>query len=155
MPLILLFGFFLYIYLEISLLVSVGGAIGVLPLILLMIGISALGLWLIKLRGLVTILKIRQQLAMGQQPTQAVISSIFFAISGVLLIIPGFLSDILAILLLLPFTRMLVQGFILKLLGDRIRFTSFGSPFRSSQQNNATTFEAEFERKQDEDKWIK
>lgn len=155
MPLILLFGFFLYIYLEISLLVSVGGAIGVLPLILLMIGISVLGLWLIKLRGLVTILKIRQQLAMGQLPTQAVISSIFFAISGVLLIIPGFLSDILAILLLLPFTRMLVQGFILKLLGDRIRFASFGEPFRSSQQNNATTFEAEFERKQDEDKWIK
>lgn len=91
MPLLLfLAGLFLYIYIEISLLVSVGSAIGVLPLILLMITISAVGLWLVKLRGIMTIVQIRQEIAQGKIPAQAVTSSIFFAIAGVLLIIPGF-----------------------------------------------------------------
>ncbi|MCT8817537.1 FxsA family protein [Glaesserella parasuis] len=155
MPLLLfLAGLFLYIYIEISLLVSVGSAIGVLPLILLMITISAVGLWLVKLRGIITIVQIRQEIAQGKIPAQAVMSSIFFAIAGVLLIIPGFLSDILALLLLLPITRQLLQAIFMKLFASRVKFMSFGSMNRTSSQNN-TTFEAEFERKQDEDKWLK
>ncbi|MDP0070290.1 FxsA family protein [Glaesserella parasuis] len=155
MPLLLfLAGLFLYIYIEISLLVSVGSAIGVLPLILLMITISAVGLWLVKLRGIMTIVQIRQEIAQGKIPAQAVTSSIFFAIAGVLLIIPGFLSDIVALLLLLPITRQLLQAIFMKLFASRVKFMSFGSMNRTSSQNN-TTFEAEFERKQDEDKWLK
>ncbi|MDG6330299.1 FxsA family protein [Glaesserella parasuis] len=155
MPLLLfLAGLFLYIYIEISLLVSVGSAIGVLPLILLMITISAVGLWLVKLRGIMTIMQIRQEIAQGKIPAQAVTSSIFFAIAGVLLIIPGFLSDIVALLLLLPITRQLLQAIFMKLFTSRVKFMSFGSMNRTSSQNN-TTFEAEFEHKQDEDKWLK
>ncbi|WP_426994821.1 FxsA family protein [Glaesserella parasuis] len=155
MPLLLfLAGLFLYIYIEISLLVSVGSAIGVLPLILLMITISAVGLWLVKLRGIMTIMQIRQEIAQGKILAQAVTSSIFFAIAGVLLIIPGFLSDILALLLLLPITRQLLQAMFMKLFASRVKFMSFGSMNRTSSQNN-TTFEAEFEHKQDEDKWLK
>ncbi|WP_075630360.1 FxsA family protein [Glaesserella parasuis] len=155
MPLLLfLAGLFLYIYIEISLLVSVGSAIGVLPLILLMITISAVGLWLVKLRGIMTIVQIRQEIAQGKIPAQAVTSSIFFAIAGVLLIIPGFLSDILALLLLLPITRQLLQAMFMKLFASRVKFMSFGSVNRTSSQNN-TTFEVEFEHKQDEDKWLK
>ncbi|MFK5039853.1 FxsA family protein [Glaesserella parasuis] len=155
MPLLLfLAGLFLYIYIEISLLVSVGSAIGVLPLILLMITISAVGLWLVKLRGIMTIMQIRQEIAQGKILAQAVTSSIFFAIAGVLLIIPGFLSDIVALLLLLPITRQLLQAIFMKLFASRVKFMSFGSMNRTSSQNN-TTFDAEFERKQDEDKWLK
>ncbi|ACL31841.1 FxsA family protein [Glaesserella parasuis] len=155
MPLLLfLAGLFLYIYIEISLLVSVGSAIGVLPLILLMITISAVGLWLVKLRGIMTIVQIRQEIAQGKIPAQAVMSSIFFAIAGVLLIIPGFLSDIVALLLLLPIARQVLQAMFMKLFASRVKFMSFGSMNRTSSQNN-TTFEAEFEHKQDEDKWLK
>ncbi|MGX2950883.1 FxsA family protein [Ursidibacter sp. B-7004-1] len=158
MPILLFFvGLFLYIYCEISLLVAVGSSIGVLPLILLMIAISALGLWVIKLRGMMTVLSIRQQIAQGQIPTQAVISSLFFAIAGVLLLIPGFLSDILALLLLLPITRTLLQGLVFKLVTNKVPFHFSGS-FHSRQQsthNDSNTFDAEFERKADEDKWIK
>lgn len=155
MPLLLfLAGLFLYIYIEISLLVSVGSAIGVLPLILLMITISAVGLWLVKLREIMTIVQIRQEIAQGKIPAQAVMSSIFFAIAGVLLIIPGFLSDIVALLLLLPIARQVLQAMFMKLFASRVKFMSFGSMNRTSSQNN-TTFEAEFEHTQDEDKWLK
>ncbi|WP_373767607.1 FxsA family protein [Glaesserella sp.] len=155
MPLLLVFiGLFLYIYIEISLLVSVGSAIGVLPLILCMIAISAVGLWLVKLRGLMTVMQIRSDLAQGKIPTQAVTSSIFFAIAGVLLIIPGFLSDILALLLLLPISRQLLQALFMKLFASRVKFMSFGSTYQGSSQHN-TTFDAEFERKQDDNKRLK
>ncbi|WP_373778126.1 FxsA family protein [Glaesserella sp.] len=155
MPALIFFlGLFLYVYCEISLLISVGSAIGVLPLILLMIVISAVGLWLVKLRGLMTIMQIRSEIAQGKIPAQAVTSSIFFAITGVLLIIPGFLSDILALLLLLPITRQLLQAMFMKLFASRVKFMSFGSTYQGSSQHN-TTFDAEFERKQDEDKWLK
>lgn len=155
MPLLLVFaGLFLYIYIEISLLVSVGSAIGVFPLILLMIAISAVGLWLVKLRGIMAVMQIRSEIAQGKIPAQAVTSSIFFAIAGVLLIIPGFLSDILALLLLLPVTRQLLQAIFMKLFASRVKFMSFGSTHQGSSQHN-TTFDAEFERKQDEDKWLK
>lgn len=150
--LIFVFGLFFYIYCEISLLVSVGSAIGVLPLILAMLAISAAGLWLLKLRGAMTLHQIRQQLAQGQMPTQAVISSIFFAIAGVLFLIPGFLSDIVALLLLLPVTRHLLQALVMRMFTSRVKFQTFGHFGQSSQ---STTFEAEFERKQDEDKWLK
>lgn len=157
MPLLIfLLGIFLYIYCEISLLVAVGSSIGVFPLILVMIGISALGLWLIKLRGMMTLWQIRSQISEGKIPTQAVISSVFFAISGVLLLIPGFLSDILAMLLLLPITRHLLQGLFLKLVANKVQFSAFGgsSGFRA-KKDDENTFEAEFERQQDNDKWIK
>lgn len=151
--LFLLFGFFLYVYLEISLLVSVGSAIGVLPLILLMIAISVAGLWVVKARGLYTMWQIKSQISEGKIPTQAVVSSVFFAIAGVLLIIPGFLSDILAILLVLPVTRNLLHAVAMKFFANKIKFFSFGQ--RPFSPQNDTTFDAEFERKTDEDKWIK
>ncbi|MBR0572816.1 MULTISPECIES: FxsA family protein [Pasteurellaceae] len=143
--------FFLYIYCEISLLVAIGSNTSVLFLILLMIFISAAGLWLIRLRGLATLFSIRQQLAQGKIPQDAVISSVQYAIAGILLVIPGFLSDILAILLLLPFTRTIITTYLLNYFSTRVKFnTQYSQSFSQSE-----TFEADFERKQDEDKWVK
>lgn len=152
--LLFIFGFFLYIYLEISLLVSVGSNIGVLPMICLMLAISAFGLWILKIRGVFTVWQIKKQIGEGKIPTQAVSSSILFLIAGILLIIPGFISDILAVLALLPFTRKLIETLAIRFLADKVKFFSFGSANYTSQAQS-TTFDAEFERKADEDKRIK
>lgn len=152
--LFLIFGFFIYIYLEISLLVSVGSSIGVLPMILLMLAISMVGLWVLKARGIFTAWQIKKQLGEGKIPTQAVSSSILFVIAGILLIIPGFISDALAVFALLPFTRRFVEKIAKRFLADKFKVFSFGSQSYSNQ-NNGTTFEAEFERKMDENNRIK
>lgn len=152
MPILLiLFAIFGYIYAEVSLLISVGSTVGVLPTILLLILISFAGLWFVKLRGIYTLYAIRQQLAQGQLPTDAVLSSVLFVIAGVLLIIPGFLSDILAILCVLPVTRHFLQHFLIKMFKNKIQFR----PFSGFQADNRTTFEAEFQRQQERDKWVK
>ena len=154
MPFIfILLGIFLCIYFEISLLVSIGSQIGVLPLILLLIGISALGLWFVKLRGIYAIYSVRSELSQGKIPTQAVIGSLLFILAGIFLIIPGFLSDIIAILLMLPVTRHIAERYLMRFFKSRVRFSHFSSGQFSQQDNN--TFDAEFERKQDQDKWIK
>lgn len=155
MPIFILLALFLYIYCEISLLITVGSAIGVIPLMLLMIGISLIGVWLIRLRGIMTIWQIRSQISEGKIPTQAVISSIFFAISGILFIIPGFLSDLLAILLLLPITRNMIQQRVFKFFHHKWQFKIFGSSFFENKTSEENVFEAEFERQQDENKGIK
>ncbi|TLU75077.1 FxsA family protein [Mannheimia varigena] len=161
MPILMvLFGIFFYIYCEISLLVSIGSEIGVLPTILLLVAISFLGLWFVKLRGIYTLYSIKQDLSQGKMPTEAVSNSIMFVLAGILLIIPGFLSDILAILCVLPFSRKLIQAFVINSVKNKVfmRFTSQNTHFHSQSAQESNTFDAEFERKvdpQDETKRIK
>lgn len=156
MPLlVILFVLFLYIYCEVSLLITVGSVVGALPLICLLICVSLIGMWLIRLRGVMTIWQIRSQISKGKIPTQAVISSLFFIISGILLIIPGLLSDILAILLLLPITQKVIQGVIVKYFCHKFQFTVFDSSSFGNKASDENIFEAEFERQQDENKRIK
>lgn len=147
--LIILLGIFCYIYFEISLLISVGTTIGVLPTILLLIAISFLGIWFVKLRGAYTLFSIRQDLSQGKIPADAVTKSVMFILAGILLIIPGFLSDILAVLCVLPITRKFTQAFVLNAFKNKIftYFTSSNSHFRSQSTQDSNTFDAEFEYK--------
>lgn len=83
MPILaILLGIFCYIYIEISLLVNIGSAIGVFPTILLLILTSFLGIWFIKLRGAYTLFTIRQELSQGKVPTKAVGNSVIFILAG-------------------------------------------------------------------------
>lgn len=107
-----------------------------------------------KLRGAYTLMAVRQQLAKGELPTDAVINAVLFILAGILLIIPGFLSDILAVLMVLPITRTLFKLWFFKFFKSRVRFTRF-TQFRSEQGAESEVFEAEFTREQDKNKWIK
>ena len=134
-----LLGIIFYIYCEISLLVEVGSALGVLPTLLLLIAISFVGLWFVKLRGAYTLMAVRQQLAKGELPTDAVINAVLF---------------ILAVLMVLPITRTLFKLWFFKFFKSRVRFTHF-TQFRSGHGAESEVFEAEFTREQDKNKWIK
>ena len=154
-----LFAVFLFIYVELSLLVWVGSHLGILMLILLLIGSSLLGISLIRIRGLYSLTRIKQQLTQGQLPTDALFGSLRWLVAGILFVIPGFVTDILACLLLSPLGRYLINTFI------RSRFVFFqqnifktSRTFYSSQdnrQNDSEIFEAEFEKEADENKRLK
>lgn len=149
MPLLfILLGIALYIYCEISLLVSLGSHIGLFPVILLMLALSVSGLWLIKQRGLFTVNAIRQQLAEGKIPTLALLHSLSFIVAGMLLIIPGLISDLLALLLLIPSTRQFIENRLINYFKTRVTFARFST--HSDNVNRSTTFDAEFERKDDD-----
>ena len=155
-----LFAVFLFIYVELSLLVWVGSHLGILMLILLLIGSSLLGIVIIRARGWYSLTRIKQQLTQGQLPTDALFGSLRWLVAGILFVIPGFVTDILACVLLSPFGRYLINTFI------RSRFVFFqqnifkktGRTFYSSQNNpprDGEIFEAEFEKEADENKRLK
>ncbi len=130
---------------------NIGSIIGVLPTILLLVVISFLGLWIVKLRGVYTLFSIKQDLS-HKIPTEAVGNSVMFIVAGILLIIPGFLSDILAILCVLPFSRKWIQAFVINSVKNKVfmHFTAQTSSFSVTSAQDSNTFDAEFERKPDE-----
>ena len=154
-----LFAIFLFIYVELSLLVWVGSHLGILMLILLLIGSSLLAITLIRVRGWYSLTRIKQQLTQGQLPTDALFGSLRWLVAGILFVIPGFVTDIIACVLLSPLGRYMINAFI----GSRFVFFrqnifKTDRTFYSSQNNpprDGEIFEAEFEKEADENKRLK
>ncbi|MGV6474231.1 FxsA family protein [Azotobacter vinelandii] len=97
--------FLLFPLLELAVMIKVGSAIGVLPtLLLIVLGVLVGGL-VLRLAGVATAWRARERLARGELPEQEMLDGLLIAIGGGLLLLPGFVSDLLAIPCLLPFTR--------------------------------------------------
>lgn len=102
--------FVLFPMLELFILIKVGMAIGFFPTILLVIASSMLGVFLIRLAGFATSLRARASLARGELPAQEILEGLMIAVGGGLLLLPGFISDVLGTICLLPITRRVLVG---------------------------------------------
>ena len=97
---------------EIAVLILVGSSIGVLPTIGLIIVTGFLGMALLRIQGFAVLSKLRADLDRGQAPDKSLADAAMIAMAGVFLIIPGFVSDIIGILLFLPPVRALIRASI-------------------------------------------
>jgi len=97
---------------EIMVMIQVGQWLGVVNTIGLLILISVIGAWLVKRQGLGVLGRIREQRVAGQVPAAQVFDGALILVAGVLLVIPGFVTDALGLLLLLPPVRALVRRFV-------------------------------------------
>ena len=95
---------------EIAVLIQVGSWIGVLETIGLLILVSLLGAWLVKREGIGLIRRVQSELQAGRMPAGAVIDGFLILIAGCLLVVPGFVTDAVGLVLLLPPVRALVRG---------------------------------------------
>lgn len=100
----------LFPVLELFVLVKVGMSIGFLPTFLLVVAGSMLGVFVVRIAGVATALSARQSLARGELPAQQMLDGLMMTIGGGLLVLPGFISDVLGLLFLMPFTRRLIVG---------------------------------------------
>lgn len=107
-PFLLLF--LLFPVLELFVFVKVSGAIGFFPALLLVILGSMLGVFVLRIAGLATALRARESLNRGELPAQTMLEGLMLALGGGLLILPGFISDVLGLVMLLPFTRRLLAN---------------------------------------------
>lgn len=87
---------------EIALFVKSSQWIGVLPTIALAIAAGFAGIAMVRAQGLGTLTRVRTQLDRGEVPVAEAFNAVCLALAGGLLLLPGFFSDVLAILLLLP-----------------------------------------------------
>jgi len=118
---VLLFVLFIVVPIaELYVLIQIGQAIGVLPTIALLIVDSVLGAALMRWQGRAAWLRFNAALAEGRVPGREVMDGALVIFGGALLLTPGFLSDFLGLLLLLPPTRALVRGVLVKRFADRL-----------------------------------
>ncbi len=94
---------------ELYVIIQVGQAIGILPTIGLLLLDSVIGTWLLRQQGRATWRRFNAALQAGRPPAQETIDGGLVLLGGALLLTPGFLSDILGLVLLLPPTRAVVR----------------------------------------------
>ncbi|WP_162917198.1 FxsA family protein [Dongia deserti] len=92
-------------FLEIAGFVWLGGKLGVVLTLVWVIGAIVAGLALLRRTGLQAVGRLRAALAEGREPGHSIIDAACFAAAAMLLILPGFVSDALAVVLMLPITR--------------------------------------------------
>tara|TARA_B100001057_G_scaffold416624_1_gene434764 strand:- start:103 stop:531 length:429 start_codon:yes stop_codon:yes gene_type:complete len=99
---------------EIYLLIKIGSQIGAITTILLIFSTAIVGIYYAKYEGLNTLKSGFLQLSKNESPTYEVISGAAIAFAALLLIIPGFMTDIIGFLLIFPVSRKLIFSKILE-----------------------------------------
>ena len=105
---------------ELYVLLQVGHAIGVLNTLALLILVSIVGAWLAKREGLGVIRRMQAALEAGRVPGKELIDGFLILLAAALMLAPGFLTDICAILLLLPPVRAVVRAELRRRFARRI-----------------------------------
>jgi len=120
---------------ELYVIIQVGQAIGALPTIALLFASSILGTVLLRSQGRLAWRRFRGALAAGRAPAREVVDGALVIFGGSLLIVPGFLSDLLGLFLLLPPTRVLTRKLLLS--GARGRMLMAAATFGGASRARA------------------
>lgn len=109
-------GLILLPIIEIALFIKVGQSIGLWPTLALVIGAAILGGLLLRQQGLSVLGQLRSNVNAGRLPGRTIADAMMIGLAAILLVLPGFLTDILALALLLP----PVRGWIYAGLASRV-----------------------------------
>jgi UPF0716 protein FxsA len=141
------FLFFIIPLVEMIILIEVGGMIGPLLTIGLVVLTAICGVWLLRLEGMATLTRVQEKLQRGEIPETELLEGIMLIIGGALLLTPGFGTDIVGFVCLVPGLRRPLAARI-------IRSTSFGqfqmhsafqsSSFRNTDGQPGQTIDGEF-----------
>ena len=123
---------------EIYLLIKIGSQIGAISTILLIFTTAFVGIYYAKYEGLNTLKSGFVQLSKNEAPTYQVISGAAIAFAALLLIIPGFVTDILGFLIIFPITRKFI-------------FNNFSKKFKYKNNEKNNFIDGDFEDIEDDD----
>lgn len=122
---------------EIAILIKIGSIIGAGYTIALVIGTAFLGVSLLRIQGISTLAKVQANLNRGQLPATELIEGLILLISGALLLTPGFFTDTIGFLMLVPTLRQrLAETFFVNFMKNRINI-------RQKQTRNGNIIEGE------------
>ncbi|HAS6764238.1 TPA: membrane protein FxsA [Vibrio parahaemolyticus] len=165
---ILLLAFVFVPIIEIGLFIQVGGFLGLWPTIALVLITAFVGASLVRSQGIQTLMSVQGRLEQGEIPAQQIFEGVMLAVAGVLLLTPGFMTDALGMVVLLPAPRAAIAKYLMSKMvvktmhggGFQGGFSNQGpfeqDPFHrdpfDSRSDNGNTFEGEYERKDDDDR---
>lgn len=119
-------GLILLPIIEIAIFIKVGQSIGLFPTLALVIGAALLGGLLLRQQGLSVLTQLRGNVNAGRLPARAIADAMMIGLAAFFLVLPGFLTDILALALLVP----PVRGWIYGVLASRVTVVSASSQQR-------------------------
>ena len=134
----ILLGIILVPIIEIYLLIKIGSQIGAITTILLIFTTAIIGIYYAKYEGLNTLKSGFLELSKNQIPAYEVFSGAAIAFGALLLIIPGFVTDIFGFLIIFPITRNLI-------------LSKFTNKFKNKKKEENNFIEGDFEDIEDED----
>jgi len=142
---ILFLAFIIVPIIEIYLLIKVGSTIGVGFTLLLIIATAIIGAYLLRLQGISTLSRVQLSLSQGQIPAIELIEGILLVATGALLLTPGFFTDAIGFLGLIPYTR---RTFVFWLINRFNVTTTSANPTTHSRQSqqNKRIIEGEYHR---------
>lgn len=122
---LLLLAFVVVPFVELYVIIQVAHVIGALDTIALLVVVSAVGAWLVKREGLGVLRRVQQQVQGGAVPGNELVDGLLILFAGALLLTPGFVSDLLGILLLLPPVRFALRAVARRRLSHRVQLYGF------------------------------
>lgn len=133
----ILFIFFIIIpIIEISVLLQVGELLGMWPTLAIVIITAWLGAKNVRLQGLATMQSVQIKMAQGQMPSDEIVAGLLLLIAGVLLVTPGFVTDIFGLLLLIPTFRQWFVSSVQKHLVTRQFNAQHSAQYQAYEQQN-------------------
>lgn len=137
---------------EISLFIQVGGFLGFWTTIALVLLTAFVGASLVRSQGLQTLMSVQQRLQQGELPAQQILEGVLLVVSGVLLLTPGFMTDALGMVVLLPVPRAMLAHYLMKKVVVQGQFNAgFHHSYHSHREDDRNTYEGEYERQDDDD----
>ncbi len=144
----ILFLFFLVIpFVEIYVLLQVGGLIGPFWTIFLVVFTAALGAWLLRRQGFATWQRFQANLAQGAIPAYEMIEGPILLVGGALLLTPGFFTDALGFACLIPSLRRKIAQYIIE---NHLLTGEAGVIFKQTRPRDSSIIEGEFRKKDEE-----
>jgi UPF0716 protein FxsA len=141
MPLLALLAIFIVVPLaELYVILKVGDAIGALWTIALLAADSVLGSLLLRAQGRSVWRRFNEALSTGRMPHREVMDGVLVIFGGAFLITPGFITDIVGLVLLIPPTRAIVRRLVARRLGRRVAVGVVGEPY--DVEGTATEYDA-------------
>ena len=119
---------------ELYLFIKIGSRLGLGPTLAIIIVTAVLGASLTKSQGRRAIEKFQAATTAGRMPAKEAIDGLMILLAGAVLITPGFLTDTVGFLLLLPSFRAIVTGYAGKRLKGKIQVVTPGMPNQSAQE---------------------
>ncbi len=113
---------------ELVVIFMVAGAFGWLETAAILITVSVVGAWLVRRAGFSVLRRLQGELGAGRAPTNAIVDGLLILVAGALMLTPGFLTDIVGILLLIPPLRIGVRSLLVRRYRSRFAVHG-GSPF--------------------------
>ncbi|MGP1256914.1 MAG: FxsA family protein [Kiloniellales bacterium] len=105
MGLLLLAAFIAVPLVEIAVFIQIGGLIGLWPTLAVVVATAVAGTWLLRLQGIATLNRARQQMDRGAMPARELFDGLCLVFAGALLLTPGFVTDAVGLLLFVPAVR--------------------------------------------------